>query len=137
MRKIFFICSSILLLLAVARQSTAQKKAGEFLISIYSPPPTAFMNDAQYRAMKEGYVDRILNIGPGVANDKEGNLKTLDMAEKHGMKVYVFDARISGTNADIEALVKDYTAHPALAGYYITDEPDSARLQWAIDTHKK
>lgn len=137
MRKIFFICSGILLLLAVAGPSTAQKKAGEFLISIYSPPPTAFLNDAQYRAMKEGYVDRILNIGPGVANDKEGNLRTLGMAEKHGMKVYVFDARISGTDADIEALVKDYTAHPALAGYYITDEPDSARLQWAIDTHKK
>lgn len=131
--KIFIVC----LFLVVALSSLAQKKQEEFLISIYSPPPVAFMNDEQYQVMKDAHIDCILNIGPGVANDKEGNLKTLNMAEKYGMKVYIYDARINGSDDDIKALVKDYKAHPALAGYYVTDEPDSARLQSAIDTHRK
>lgn len=131
--KIFMVC----LFMVLALSSSAQKKQEEFIISIYSPPPAAFMNDEQYQVMKDAHIDCILNIGPGVANDKEGNLKTLNMAEKHGMKVYVYDARMNKSDDDIKALVNDYKAHPALAGYYVTDEPDSARLQWAIDAHRK
>ena len=130
---IFIVCLS----LVVALPSSAQKKQEKFLISIYSPPPAAFMNDEQYQVMKDAHIDCILNIGPGVANDKEGNLKTLNMAEKYEMKVYVYDARMNKSDDDLKALVNDYKTHPALAGYYVTDEPDSARLQWAIDTHQK
>ncbi len=137
MQKKFFILFVVCLFMVVALPSFGQKNNDEFLISIYSPPPAAFMNDEQYQVMKDAHIDRILNIGPGVANDKEGNLKTLDMAERYGMKVYVYDARMNGSDDDIKALVKDYKTHPALAGYYVTDEPDSARLQSVIDTYKK
>lgn len=136
MQRILFIPYLICLLLAIVSPAAGQKNNDQFLISIYSPPPASFMNEEQYQLMKAAHIDYILNIGPGVTNDKAGNLKTLDIALKHGMKVYVFDARMSGSTDDIKALVNDYKTHPALAGYYITDEPDSARLQSAIDIHK-
>ncbi|MET6996281.1 hypothetical protein [Chitinophaga defluvii] len=136
MQRILFIPSLVILLLAIVRPAAGQKGNDQFLISIYSPPPATFINDEQYQLMKAAHIDYILNIGPGVTTDKAGNLKTLDMALKHGLKVYVYDARINGNNDSIKALVGDYKAHPALAGYYITDEPDSGRLQKAIDIHK-
>ncbi|GAB2763444.1 hypothetical protein GCM10027275_00560 [Rhabdobacter roseus] len=122
--------------LLVALPASGQKKKPEFLISIYSPPPADFLTDAQYQVLKEAHVDVIFNIGPGVASDRAGNLKTLDMARQHGLKVYAYDARINQGEEAIRAMVNDYRAHPALAGYYITDEPDSARLQSAIDLQR-
>lgn len=118
-------------------KTASRERTGEFLISIYWPPPAPYLNDEQYKVMREAHIDRIFNIGPGVAADREGNLKTLELAARHGMKVYVHDARIKGSDGNLRAMVNDYRDHPAMAGYYVTDEPDSARLQWAIDTHRK
>ena len=120
----------------VSLSAFGQKKKPEFLISIYSPPPADFLTDAQYQVLKEAHVDVIFNIGPGVATDRTGNLKTLDMARQHGLKVYTYDARINQGEEAIRAMVNDYRGHPALAGYYNTDEPDSARLQTVIDLHR-
>jgi hypothetical protein len=117
--------------------AVGQKKTEEFLISIYFPPPAKFVNDQQYQYLKESNVDIIFNTGPGVTADKPGNIKTLDLAQKHGLQVYVHDSRLSGSDADLKAMVSDYTNHPALAGYYVTDEPDSARLQLSIELQNK
>ncbi|CAG4999856.1 hypothetical protein DYBT9275_02327 [Dyadobacter sp. CECT 9275] len=116
---------------------SGQKKKDEFLISIYFPPPADFLNDTQYRYLKEGNVDIVFNTGPGVTSDKKGNLQTLDMAHKHGLKVYVHDVRLSQSDDKIREMVNDYKAHPALGGYYITDEPDTARLKSATELLKK
>ncbi len=130
---------SILLCAVLFRPTSglAQKKKDEFLISIYFPPPAAFLNDTQYRYLKESHVDIIFNTGPGVVTNKDGNLKTLDLAQKHGLKVYVHDGRLSQSDDKIKEMVNDYKNHPALGGYYITDEPDSARLQSATELLKK
>lgn len=130
-------CFIVALILLTFSQTFAQKKKEEFLISIYSPPPAKFLNDDQYQVLKDAHVDILLNIGPGVKNDKEGNLQTLDLARKYGFKVYVFDGRLSGSDEKIQEMVSDYRAHPALGGYYITDEPDSARLKSAVDVMSK
>ena len=114
-----------------------QKKKDQFLISIYGPPPAKLLNDAQYKVIKDAHVDIIFNIGPGVNHNKEGNLATLDMAQKHGLKVYTYDGRINQGDAKIEEMVNDFKGHPALGGYYITDEPDTARLQSAVELQKK
>jgi hypothetical protein len=124
-------------LLSISYASWGQKKADEFLISIYFPPPANFVNDQQYHNIKEAGVDIIFNIGPGVKADKDANTKTLDLAQKHGLCVYVHDARLQGSDADLKAMVSDYQKHPALAGYYVTDEPDSARLQASITLQNK
>ncbi len=130
-------CCTWLFFLGNLSVAFSQQPAKEqFYISIYSPPPADFLNEEQYAVMKEAHIDFIFNIGPGVSTDKEGNLKTLDMARKHGLYVYVFDARISQSESKIREMVADYRGHPALAGYYLTDEPDSARLQSVIDLHR-
>ena len=115
----------------------AQNAKDKFLISIYGPPPAKLLNDEQYKIIKDAQVDIILNIGPGVDHNKEGNLKTLDMAKKYGLTVYTFDGRINQGDDKIREMVNDFKNHPALGGYYITDEPDSARLQSAIALQKK
>ncbi|GAB3252780.1 hypothetical protein GCM10027347_12120 [Larkinella harenae] len=117
--------------------SVAQKKKPEFKIGIYVPPPDEFVNDEQYGYLKEAQIDYIQNVGGKVSANEASNLKTLDLAQKHGLKVYVHDARIHGNAADIEALVSRYKNHPATSGYIICDEPDSARLDWAIQTYRK
>lgn len=124
------ILSALSLLLAGC---TEEKKKEEFLISIYGPPPAKLLNDEQYKTIRDAHVDVIINIGPGVTANREGNLKTLDMAQKHGLKVYVFDGRIGQGDEKIAEMVNDFKNHPALAGYYITDEPDTARLRPAVE----
>jgi hypothetical protein len=126
-----------LALLAVVTMVSAQKKQNEFLISIYGPPPAKYLNDKQFKVIKDGNVDVIINIGPGVEQNREGNIKTLDMGHKHGLKVYVYDGRVNQGDDQIRAMVADYKSHPALAGYYVTDEPDTARLAASIVMQNK
>ena len=127
-----FLCLFPTLFLLSSLQVSGQKKKEEFLISIYSPPPAKFMNDTQYQVLKDAHVDILFNVGAGVSADKDGNLKTLDMAKKYGLKVYAHDLRLNQNDEKIAEMVNDYKAHPALGGYYITDEPDSARLESAV-----
>jgi len=123
--------------LMVPISGSGQKKRDEFLISIYGPPPAKLLNDQQYKVIKDAHVDIILNIGPGVNHNKDGNLATLAMAQKNGLKVYTYDGRIGEGDAKIKEMVNDFKGHPALGGYYITDEPDTARLASAIELQKK
>ncbi len=132
LRLFSLILSALPLLLAGCAEE--KKKEEEFLISIYGPPPARLFNDEQYKTIKDAHVDIIFNIGtPGLSADREGNLETLDMAQKHGLKVYVFDSRIGQGDEKIAEMVNDFKDHPALAGYYITDEPDTSRLRSAVE----
>ena len=66
----------------------------------------------------------------------ERNRKILDTAKATGLKVILSDPRmplaISG-NADAEksirAIVADYRKHPALMGYFLTDEPGAGAFE--------
>ena len=124
-------------LLAVAIPGLAQKEKPTLKIGVYVPPPEDFLNEEQYGYLKEAGIDYVQNVGGKVSATEEGNFKTLELARKYGLKVYVNDARMRGSDQEIEALVKRYRDHPSTSGYIIIDEPDSARLQWAIDTYRK
>ncbi|NLG26584.1 MAG: hypothetical protein GX557_01650, partial [Chloroflexi bacterium] len=59
-----------------------------------------------------------------------GPPEALDLAHQAGIKLMLHDPRIyagmterPGWEADVQAVVAAYAAHPALWGYYITDEP--------------
>jgi hypothetical protein len=60
----------------------------------------------------------------------------LDLAHKYGMKVLVADPRVHGTTSEVTAMVNEFKSHPATAGYYIMDEPDTAKLSWCAATNK-
>lgn len=118
-------------------QAKAQTKRDEFVIGIFWPPVWKFTNDEQYKILSESHVNCIQNVSGTDLNTPEKNFKMLDLARKYGMKVYVSDPRVTGSDKEIEEMVETYRHHPATAGYYIRDEPDSAMLDWAIKTYRK
>lgn len=115
----------------------AQTKKDEFVIGIFWPPVWKFTNDEQYKILSESHVNCIQNVSGTDLNTPERNFKMLDLARKYGMKMYVSDPRVTGSDKEIEEMVETYRHHPATAGYYIRDEPDSAMLDWAIKTYRK
>lgn len=115
---------------------TRKSNTDKFQIGIFWPPVWAFTNDEQYKIMKDAGIDIIQNVSSTDLYTKDKNLKMLDLAQKHGLKVLVADPRVHGTTREIKAMVNDFKSHPATAGYYIIDEPDTAKLQWCATTHK-
>ena len=68
--------------------------------------------------------------------DRTINVKALDLARAAGLKLMVYDSRIEKLLADkslpldpLAAVVNDYRSHPALFGYFITDEPNAAAFE--------
>jgi hypothetical protein len=116
--------------------TTAQSKNDEFIIGIFWPPVWKHTNDAQYKTLSASHVDWIQNVSSTDLNTVEKNQKMLDLAGKYRMKVIVSEPRVRGSDEDIRAMVDTYKNHPAIAGYYIRDEPDSAMLDWAIKTYR-
>lgn len=109
----------------------------EFLIGIFWGPVWEHTNDHQYQVIKDANVDYIQNVLSSGLDTEEKNLKMLDLAQKHGLKIYVADPRVKGSDDEIKAMVNTYKTHPATAGYYIQDEPDLKGMDWAADTYKK
>lgn len=142
--KIKSLCTLLLVLISTCYVSaqihtvkhTRKTTADKFQIGIFWPPVWAFTNDEQYKIMKEAHIDVIQNVSSTDLYTTDKNRKMLDLAQKHGLKVLVADPRVHGTPAEIKAMVNDFKSHPATAGYYIIDEPDTAKLQWCATTHK-
>lgn len=104
-------------------------------IGIYIAPPFEFTTNLQYEAISEANIDVIQDIVGWISPvDK---LTMLDMADSHNLKMVVADNRINGSNADITAMVNTYINHPALAGYYVKDEPTVSQLQDAANRYQK
>lgn len=135
----FWSCIFLLtgMLLQTSFQANAQSGKEEFVIGIFWPPVWKFTNDEQYKILSESHVNCIQNVSGTDLNTPEKNFKMLDLAAKYGMKMYVSDPRVTGSDKEIEEMVETYRHHPATAGYYIRDEPDSVMLDWAIKTYRK
>jgi len=107
----------------------------EFLISYWGGPPAAESSVERYREIAECGFN--VAMPPADATDTKTNLKILDACEAVGLKAIVQDSRlqISATSSELkkalDSIIADYSAHPALAGYFITDEPH-ARLFLAL-----
>lgn len=109
----------------------------EFLIGIFWGPVWEHTNDEQYKTIKDANVDYIQSVVGSDLDAKEKNFKMLDLAQKHGLKIYVADKRIKGSDDDIKAMIETYKDHPATGGYYVQDEPNVQGLDWAAKTYKK
>lgn len=114
------------------KRTTAGDK---FLIGIFWPPVWAFTNDEQYKRIKEAHINIIQNVSSTDLYTVEKNRKMLDLAHKYGLQVIVADERVHGSTSEIKAMVNDFISHPATAGYYIMDEPDTAKLGWCAVTN--
>lgn len=136
---------AFLVILMTTYQSWAQDRVAagkkpaakeQFLIGIFWPPTWTFTNDEQYKRMKDAHIDIIQNVSSTDLYTAEKNRKMLDLAHKYGMKVLVADPRVHGTTSEVTAMVNEFKSHPATAGYYIMDEPDTAKLSWCAATNK-
>jgi len=94
-----------------------------FPLSYWVAPPAELARYAE--AAECGFT-----IVPIPAETPEAGHRGLDLAEQVGLKGMVIDPRIHRDLPDqrdwertVRAVVSDYSGHPALWGYYITDEP--------------
>ena len=100
-----------------------------FVTTFWCGPPLSEFNDQR--------ASEIANAGFSVVGPPcegpitgEGNRRALDVAAKHGLKMWVADPRFdeharsrTEWEAALDAAVGEYRDHPALGGYFVTDEP--------------
>jgi len=65
-----------------------------------------------------------------------GGKRALDLARSNGLKVMMMDSRVTakrfqeeGFERGLDAVVADYAGHPALWGYFVTDEPNASQFE--------
>lgn len=98
-------------------------------ISFWCGPPEPFITTEQYRHIAAAGFTVVMPPCDGEATVAR-NHKILDTARATGLKAIIQDTRmpvaITGNPmavANIKAIVTEYKKHPALMGYFITDEP--------------
>src|SRR5438552_2668816 len=114
-------------LILVCRQATAIEFK-DFIISYWCGPPAGGNYDAQYVEVAECNFTHAMHPNNGAS--PEQNQAILDACEKHGLKYIVYDGRVLAHGAgdpqfaaNLDAMIAEYGNHPALAGYFMCDEP--------------
>jgi hypothetical protein len=100
----------------------------DFIISYWCGPPSGGNYDAQYAEVAEcNFTHAMYPVNGG---NPEQNKAILNACEKHGLKYIPYDGRVLAHNpgdpqfaANLDAMIADYANHPALAGYFMGDEP--------------
>lgn len=107
----------------------AQWAPREYPISFWCGPPPRFVSPERFKQIAAAGFTLAMPACEGPYTP-EVNLRILDACKAAGIKAFVLDERmphrITGepdAQARLDAIVKDYSSHPALAGYFITDEP--------------
>jgi hypothetical protein len=110
--------------------SAGARADDEFLISFWYGPPKAETNLKRYQEIADCGFTAVLPPGGGGDVD---NKAILDLCKQTGMKAILADGRLLAKQpkapdfaSNLDAVVADYAGHPALAGYFLTDEPSAA-----------
>lgn len=112
-----------------------------FIITFWCAPPTREATVERYKEIADCGFNVVL-LPADEKGDLESNRKMLEACAAAGLKAFVYDKRvyarewkkqkIDPSSAEfgrtIDAVVADYSGHPALAGYYISDEPSPEDL---------
>lgn len=120
----------VTLLLALAVSTSARAK-DEFLISHWCGP-TEFTQERIAEVAEASF-----NVVMIAAGTPEATKKALDLCHANGIKAMVIDSRIMAKNyrrddgfeSNLDAVVADYAGHPALWGYFVTDEPNASQFK--------
>ncbi|HZZ42907.1 MAG TPA: hypothetical protein VFE58_08205 [Tepidisphaeraceae bacterium] len=97
-----------------------------FPVTYWCGPPAKFTTLERYKEIKDANFSYAFPIfGPATVED---NLKQLDYCQQVGLKAFIYDSRMSTSLSEpvkkgIDGMIKDYADKPALAGYFIADEP--------------
>ncbi|MCC6445049.1 MAG: hypothetical protein IT210_16525 [Armatimonadetes bacterium] len=120
----------IMLLLSATAAQAAPKINSSFMISFWCAPPRSETTLERYKEIADCGFNVVLP--PCDATDLETNRKILDYCKTLGLKAIIADSRIMARQpqdpvfaANLDAVIGDYAGHPALAGYFLTDEPNA------------
>ena len=120
------------LLGAGARQPDAANR--ELLVTMWCGPPLSELDDRRAAEIAAAGFDVIGAPCEGQVTP-ELNRRALDVASRHGLGVWIADRRIDactigvrGCNERLAEVVADFGKHPALAGYFVSDEPGTYQL---------
>jgi hypothetical protein len=122
---------SLCLTLIVSAARAAEPE--QFEISYWLGPPEKFTTLERYREISDaGFT---IAFPPLITPSVEMNRKILDLCEQVGLKAMIADPRMvtsldaPDARAKLDAIVKDYGAHPALYGYFVVDEPSATAFK--------
>ena len=113
---------------SVAMPIGEQWKTDVFPISFWCGPPPEFVTVQRYRQIKDaGFTHVMPNCL--VSGTIEENAKVLDTAEAAGLGAFVHDLSMpigvpdEATRQRVHEIAARYVGHPAMAGYFLVDEP--------------
>ena len=124
--------------LAVAETSArANDSTEQFEVSYWLGPPEKFTTLERYREIKDaGFT---IAFPPLHTTTVELNRKILDLCHQVGLKAMIADQRMvtsldaPDARAKLDAIVADYSNHPALYGYFVVDEPRADAFKGLAD----
>lgn len=112
----------------------SQPQAREpFLLTFWCGPPLQRFDDARAAEIAAAGFTVVGAPCEGEISS-ELNRRALDIAQRHGLTMWIADRRISqykarpDWEAPLLAAVADYQDHPALSGYFLIDEPAAGRF---------
>lgn len=106
-----------------------------FIVTFWCGPPLDELTDERAREIAAAGFNV---IGPPCEGNRgpRRNLRALDVAARHGLRVWIGDGRFSelralpaGWEERLEEAVALYREHPALGAYFVEDEPTVADLE--------
>jgi hypothetical protein len=107
----------------------------EFPIGFWCGPPEKFTTEEQYLKIKEAGFSIVLPPCEGRMG-LDLNRKILSLCQKVGLKAILADPRMPLSVKDkpealkgLQGVVADYRKHPALMGYFVTDEPGAKQFE--------
>jgi hypothetical protein len=117
--------------------TSPSRAADQFETSFWLGPPEKFTTLERYQEIKNaGFT---LAFPPLHTPSVELNRKILDLCHQVGLRAMIADARMPLSLAapdakqKLDAIVADYANHPALYGYFVTDEPSAAAFEGLRD----
>ena len=114
--------------------SAPKWKPKDFPISFWCGPPEKDATPERFKEIAEAGFNYTFPACEGPFTT-EGNVKILDGAKAAGIKAFIYEdevpVAITGVpdaTKRLDAMVAAYSRHPALAGYFIMDEPSADKF---------
>src|SRR4051812_20715386 len=115
-----------LVLLAAILSCACSALAEDFLLSYWCGPPADKDLQKRYAEVAEcGFNYAMLACSGGLSNRA-----VLDACQKNKLKFIVYDPRVlsfgpenPAFKTNLDAILSDYSKHPATGGYFLGDEP--------------
>ncbi|HEX3600194.1 MAG TPA: hypothetical protein VHU84_08620 [Lacipirellulaceae bacterium] len=111
------------------------KERNEFIVSYWCGPPSGGDYEAQYAEVAECNFTHAMFPNNGAS--PEQNKSILAACEKHGLKYLPYDGRVLQYQpndpkfaANLDSMIADYAKSPAMAGYFMADEPGPGSFEF-------